>query len=215
MANKERDSNSEVAESTTSELPAAQRELKKKLAEHFSSETGEISTHAWKHYGLSYLVRRSELLSVMTKLRDEEAFSFEMLVDVTCVDYMDKREPRFDVVYQLMSLKHKSRLCVKVQVDEDEAEVDSMVGLWAGANFLEREAWDMFGVSFKGHPDLRRILMYDEFVGYPLRKDYPKSGKQPRIALRVPELRNTSADMKREQLVALPVRQRIPTAQKQ
>jgi NADH:ubiquinone oxidoreductase subunit C len=73
---------------------------------------------------------------------------------------------------------------------------------------MEREAWDMFGVEFRGHPNLRRILMYDEFQGYPLRKDYPVQGKQPRIPLRAPEVRNTAADMKRAELVAINPRRR-------
>jgi len=119
---------------------------------------------------------------------------------------MDVREPRFDVVYQLLSIEHLHRLTLKIQVGEDNPEVDSVLDLWPAANFIEREVWDMFGIKFKGHGDLRRILMYEEFVGHPLRKDYPKRAKQPRVPLRIPELRNPSADMNREQLVSLPVR---------
>jgi NADH-quinone oxidoreductase subunit C len=107
------------------------------------------------------------------------------------------------MVYHLMSLSFGYRLRVKVAVDESKPEVDSLVTLWPGANFMEREVWDMYGIAFKGHPDLRRILMYEEFVGYPLRKDYPVQGKQPRIRLRAPEVQNTATQMNRPSLVQI------------
>jgi NADH-quinone oxidoreductase subunit C len=88
---------------------------------------------------------------------------------------------RFVVVYHFFSLAHKHRLRVEVPVDEDDAEVDSLTSLWGGADWLEREVWDMFGIRFRGHPDLKRILMYDEFEGHPLRKDYPVKKRQPLI----------------------------------
>jgi NADH-quinone oxidoreductase subunit C len=88
---------------------------------------------------------------------------------------------RFIVVYHLFSLPLKHRLRVEVAVDEADAEVDSLTSLWAGADWLEREVWDMFGIRFRGHQDLKRILMYDEFVGHPLRKDYPVNRRQPLI----------------------------------
>ena len=90
-------------------------------------------------------------------------------------------DSRFAVVYHLFSLEHKHRLRLVVPLDESDAEVDSLTPLWAGANWLEREVWDMFGVRFRGHPDLKRILMYDEFEGHPLRKDYPVNKRQPLI----------------------------------
>ncbi len=88
---------------------------------------------------------------------------------------------RFAVVYHFFSTTHKHRLRFVVPVGEDEPEVDSLVTLWPGANWLEREVWDLFGIRFKGHPDLRRILMYEEFEGHPLRKDYPVNKRQPLI----------------------------------
>jgi NADH-quinone oxidoreductase subunit C len=88
---------------------------------------------------------------------------------------------RFAVVYHFFSTAHKHRLRLVVPVDEASAEVDSLTSLWPGANWLEREVWDMFGIQFRGHPDLRRILMYDEFEGHPLRKDYPVKKRQPLI----------------------------------
>lgn len=88
---------------------------------------------------------------------------------------------RFIVVYHFFSHTLKHRLRLEVPVDEADAEVDSLTSLWAGANWLEREVWDMFGIHFHGHPDLKRILMYEEFVGHPLRKDYPVDKRQPLI----------------------------------
>jgi NADH-quinone oxidoreductase subunit C len=90
-------------------------------------------------------------------------------------------EARFAVVYHFYSMTHKHRLRLVVGVEESNAEVDSIAALWPGANWLEREVWDMFGIRFRGHPDLKRILMYDGFEGHPLRKDYPVKKRQPLI----------------------------------
>ena len=97
---------------------------------------------------------------------------------ITAVDYLGQT-PRFAVVYHLNSLALHHRLRVKIRVPEDEPWVHSLVDLWKSANWLERECWDMFGIRFVGHPDPRRILMYEEFVGHPLRKDYPVDKRQP------------------------------------
>ena len=88
---------------------------------------------------------------------------------------------RFAVVYHFFSTTHRHRLRLVVPLAEDDAEVDSLTSLWPGANWLERETWDMFGIVFRGHPDLKRILMYEEFEGHPLRKDYPVKKRQPLI----------------------------------
>ncbi len=90
-------------------------------------------------------------------------------------------DARFAVVYHFYSVTHKHRLRVVVPLEETDAELDSLTSLWAGANWLEREVWDMFGIRFNGHPDLKRILMYEEFEGHPLRKDYPVNKRQPLI----------------------------------
>jgi len=90
-------------------------------------------------------------------------------------------ESRFAVVYHFFSLVHKHRLRLAIPVDEAVAEVDSLTSLWSGANWLEREVWDMFGIRFRGHPNLKRILMYEGFEGHPLRKDYPVKKRQPLI----------------------------------
>jgi NADH-quinone oxidoreductase subunit C len=119
------------------------------------------------------------------------------------------------VVYQLLSISKVWRVTVKVPVSESNPEVSSVVSLWAGASFLEREVWDMFGIKFTGHPDLRRILMYEEFVGHPLRKDYPVQGKQPRIPLRAPEVENTARRMSRPDLVTIRAKSRSQGAEEQ
>jgi NADH-quinone oxidoreductase subunit C len=146
---------------------------------------------------------KDRLTSLLTILKTSPHFDFRALLDVTAVDWLDQKESRFQVVYQLLSISKSRRLMVKVEVPEDNPEVDSAVPLWKSANFLEREVWDMFGIKFTGHPDLRRILLYEEFVGHPLRKDYPVQGKQPRVPLRMPEVENTARQMKRPDLVAI------------
>ncbi len=96
---------------------------------------------------------------------------FELLVDVSAVDWFDRR-PRFEVIVNLLSLQHRLRLRVIAEVGGDEPSIPSLVPIWPGANYAEREVYDMFGIIFEGHPDLTRILMPDEWEGYPLRKDF-------------------------------------------
>lgn len=128
------------------------------------------------------LVHRDHLLEVLTFLKEDPALDFSMLSDLTVVDWLGQ-DPRFEVVYQLYSVQHKHRVRLKVGVAEaeDECWVPTATGLWMAASWAEREAWDLYGVRFSGHPDLRRILMYEEFVGHPLRKDYPQNARQPLI----------------------------------
>jgi len=128
------------------------------------------------------VVHREHLLAALATLRDDPELTFEMLTDLTVVDYY-RQTPRFEVVYQLYSLTHRHRVRVKVRIDEAQEEcwVPTATALWKAANWAEREAWDLYGVRFVGHPDLRRILMYEEFVGHPLRKDYPQNGRQPLV----------------------------------
>jgi NADH-quinone oxidoreductase subunit C len=109
----------------------------------------------------------------------KEEYGFDMLADLSAVDYLGQ-EPRFELVYHLNSIQKNIRLRIKSPITEGE-EADSVVSLWPIANWLEREVWDMFGIKFKNHPDLRRLLMYEEFEGHPLRKDYPINKRQPRV----------------------------------
>ena len=128
---------------------------------------------------------RGLLLESLRTLRDHAETRFEMLSDLTVVDYLG-RVPRFDVVYQLYSLTWNHRLRVRVPVPEDDPVVASAVPIWRAANWAEREAWDLFGIRFAGHPDLRRILMYPEFTAHPLRKDYPVARREPLVPERDP-----------------------------
>jgi NADH-quinone oxidoreductase subunit C len=126
------------------------------------------------------VVPRDELYAVLKFLRDEQGF--DTLVDITCVDYLGYRdaEDRFGLVYQLANTESNERITVRAFVNEPDLTVPSAVPLWEGANWLEREVWDMFGIPVAGHPDLRRILMPEEFTAFPLRKDYPLQGRGER-----------------------------------
>jgi NADH-quinone oxidoreductase subunit C len=107
---------------------------------------------------------------------------FDMLVDVTCVDYLNYRDAtdRFGVAYVIVNTVTNNRLTVRVMLNEPNLTVPSATPLWEGADWFEREVWDMFGIRFEGHPDLRRILMPEEFTAHPLRKDYPLQGRGER-----------------------------------
>ncbi|MSP39840.1 MAG: NADH-quinone oxidoreductase subunit C [Deltaproteobacteria bacterium] len=122
---------------------------------------------------------RAGLRESFALLKDRLGCNF--LSDITAVDYWQKKTPRFEVVYQIVSLTEQRRLRVRVAVPENDPTVDSLTPLWRGANFLEREVWDLYGIQFTDHSDLRRILLYDEFQGHPLRKDYPVNLCQPRV----------------------------------
>jgi NADH-quinone oxidoreductase subunit C len=147
---------------------------------------GEILESGTSHGDEWARIRRDAWLAVGEFLRDDAATKMEMFIDLTCVDRLGMHggnpdAPRFDVVLHLYSVVHKHRVRLYCGVTEDDASVDTLCGLWPGANWFEREAYDLYGVRFKGHPDLRRILMYPEFVGHPLRKDYPKEKRQPLV----------------------------------
>jgi NADH-quinone oxidoreductase subunit C len=127
------------------------------------------------------MLDRAGLRESFRFFKEDSKLGLGFLADITAVDYWQKKEPRFEVVYQIAALKGGRRLRVRVPVPEEDATVDSLTPLWKGANFLEREVWDLFGIRFIDHPDLRRILLYEEFQGHPLRKDYPVNLWQPRV----------------------------------
>ena len=128
---------------------------------------------------------RQSLFAVLRTLKDE--LGFELLVDVTCVDYLHYRgaKDRFGLVYLLANAETAERVTVRCFVNDPEPTVPSVVDLWQGANWLEREVWDLFGIRFSGHPDLRRIVLPEEFTAHPLRKDYPLQGRGERHNLPV------------------------------
>jgi NADH-quinone oxidoreductase subunit C len=127
---------------------------------------------------LVLVIRPEALLRIMGSLK-EHPYSYKLLLDLTCVDFR-RDAGSFEMVYHLYSLDAGRRIRVKVRLPADAPLIDSLAGLWRNANWLEREVYDMFGVVFRGHPDLKRILMYDGFEGFPLRKDYPLRRRQPK-----------------------------------
>ena len=123
---------------------------------------------------------KKDIYYICKFLRNKPELRYDLLVDLTGVDYIG-REQRFEVVYHFFSMKKNHRLRLKVRLEAADPVAPSLTGLWPVADWFEREVWDMFGIRFKGHPDLRRILMYEEFEGHPLRKDYPYNKRQPLI----------------------------------
>jgi NADH-quinone oxidoreductase subunit C len=126
------------------------------------------------------VVPREVMFDALKLLKEQRGF--DLLVDVTCVDYLDYRDAkdRFGLVYLLANTQTNERFTIRVFVNDPEPAVPSVVGLWEGANWLEREVWDLFGIRFTGHPDLRRIVLPEEFAAHPLRKDYPLQGRGER-----------------------------------
>jgi NADH-quinone oxidoreductase subunit C len=125
------------------------------------------------------LVRKERIAEVCRYLKETERF--DLAPYITAVDYLGQ-DPRFEVVYNLLSIARSARIRLRVKVPEGEGcAVPSVTGVWRGADWFERYCFDMYGIRFTGHPDLRRLLMYDEFIGHPLRKDYPLKGRQPLV----------------------------------
>jgi NADH-quinone oxidoreductase subunit C len=149
-----------------------------RLKEKFTSaevlETGSQHGNEWAR------VAPEAWAAVAQFLKEDPVTDLDMFIDLTCVDRYG-REPRFDVVLHLYSVAKKHRVRLYGGVTEEDPSIDTLVPLWPAANWFEREAFDLYGVRFRGHPDLRRILMYPEFVGHPLRKDYPKEKRQPLV----------------------------------
>jgi NADH-quinone oxidoreductase subunit C len=117
-------------------------------------------------------VPAERIVEICTFLRDDHELEFALLASVSGVDYLP-RDPRFEVVYHLLSISHNARFVLKVLVAEEQPRVPTVTGVWPTANWLERETYDFYGIEFTGHPDLTRILLPDEWVGWPLRKDSP------------------------------------------
>ncbi len=149
------------------------------IKERFSSDI--VSTHS-QCGDDTILLKKEGVLLVLAFLKDNPDLDFNFLMDLTAVDYLGRQDlARFEVVYHLYSLKFNRRIRVKALIPEEDLEINSAVNLWPAANWYEREVWDMFGIRFKSHPNLKRLLMYEEFQGHPLRKDYPVNKRQPLI----------------------------------
>ena len=129
---------------------------------------------------LSVLVNKDRIAEVCAFCRDDERLRYDMLADLTAVDYLP-RSPRFQVVYNLYSFPHNRRLRLKAPVEENET-LSTVEGVWKAANWLEREVYDLFGIVFDGHSDLRRILLWDGYIGHPLRKDFPLEGIPQKVS---------------------------------
>ena len=149
------------------------------LQEKFPEAVVEVSAQ----FGDDTLVIQKKALQEIMEFLYPKPYEFTMLLDLTCVDYMGET-PRYQMVYHVYSMTHSLRLRIKAAVGEGDLTIDSLTGLWKNANWLEREVYDMFGIRFNRHPDMRRLFMYEGFEGHPLRKDYPLRKRQPCIQLR-------------------------------
>jgi NADH-quinone oxidoreductase subunit C len=174
--------------------------MSQQVLDALKAKHGDAIEHTGSIHGDEFaFVKRDRLIAVATWLRDDPAMAFDAPVFATCTDLLEWDHPagpsgvaierdadgapvhRFEVSYQLRSQKHRHRIRIKVRLAEAAAKLPSLAPLWAGFDWQERETFDLYGIVFEGHPDLRRIYLYDEFVGFPLRKDYPKEQRQPLV----------------------------------
>ena len=190
-----------------------EKELRSAVQQQFPKYV--LASHAYRGQE-TILIRKEGLLEVARVLKEDPAMAFDVLMDLSCVDYLkfgksqssaptlmtpsplpyymkpkqmteswergvSNDDYRFDVVYHFYSTTHNHRLRLKIPLTAADPTVDSLTGLWLSADWFEREVWDLFGIRFTGHPNLKRILMYEEFKGHPLRKDYPVRKRQPLI----------------------------------
>ncbi len=147
--------------------------IAQKIKERFPDEFVETKEYSGQ---LAVTVKKKRVVEICRFLHDDPELAFDHITDVTAVDYPNDEE-RFEVVYHFYSIPKNHRIRLKARVREEDCTIDSVTGIWQGANFMEREAYDLMGIRFNGHPDLRRILLTDDFEGHPLRKDYPVEGK--------------------------------------
>lgn len=146
-----------------------------KIKEKFPGQVVEVVEFRGQ---VSVIVKKDRIVAILSYLHNDPSLSFDHLQDLTAVDYMKKKDIRFEVVYNVYSIRHRNHIRIRAQVPEGDAKIDSVVPIWVGADWHERECYDMFGISFTGHTDLRRILMPEDWEGHPLRKDYPLKGPE-------------------------------------
>ena len=144
-----------------------------RLKERFPEEVLDVKEFRGQ---VSVTVRKNRILEICRFLHDAPDLYLDYLIDLCGVDYLGKKENRFEVVYHLYSIRHRHALRLKAEVPENDARIDSVMPVWIGVNWHERECYDLFGIVFVGHPDLRRVLLPEDWEGYPLRKDYPLKG---------------------------------------
>ncbi len=157
------------------------KEVINKIIENFSQEI--ISSYFDKGMPI-FIIKKDGLLRFVKYIKEEPDIRMNQVTDITAVDWYKKRDERFEIVYHFYSYIYNHRLRLKVNLLEDDTRVPSISEIFKGANWFERECYDMYGIIFLNHPDLRRILLYPEFVGHPLRKDYPIDKRQPLVKLR-------------------------------
>jgi NADH-quinone oxidoreductase subunit C len=151
------------------------------MLEVLTQRLDKVHEPAISHGTLVLVSAPAGVPGIVQRLKSE--FAFDLFLDVTAVDWPGQT-PRFEVVYHFYSTTHRVRLRLKTRVPEEDPAVDSLVSLYGSARFMERECHDMYGIVFRGNPDLRPILLYEGFVGHPLRKDYPKRAEQPLVPYR-------------------------------
>jgi NADH-quinone oxidoreductase subunit C len=154
------------------------------IAQSLTVPSSGVQSLGVQHGVLVLQLEPAALLSVVSTLTS--TFAFDLFLDVTAIDWPDA-PLRFEVVHHLYSTTHKVRVRLKTRVSEQECTVDSLTGLFGSAGYMERECHDMYGIQFRGNADLRPILLYEGFVGHPLRKDYPKQLEQPLVPYRPPQ----------------------------
>ncbi len=150
------------------------------IQKKFNAELSSFRGH------ITLLIEKESILEACQILQDD--FSFEVLVDETVVDYWRRKEPRFQSVYQLHSRQHDERIFLRTPISEDDPNTSSIVSIYPNANWYEREIWDLFGIRFEGHPDLRRLLLPKGWEGHPLRKDVPIKVEETRFTFNNDEL---------------------------
>lgn len=148
-------------------------QIAEKIKERFTDEVLDVKKFREQ---VSVTLKKDRILDICRFLYEGPELYFDYLVDLCGVDYLGKKTPRFEVVYHLYSIKYHQGIRLKAMVSEDDCRIQSVTSVWKGADWHERECYDMYGIIFEGHPDLRRILLPEDWEGYPLRKDYPVKG---------------------------------------
>lgn len=151
------------------------KEIAEKVKEKFPDQVIDVAEFRDQ---VSVIVKRDQIVPILGYLHDDPLLSLNHLQDLTAADYLKKKDVRFEVVYNLYSIRYRHKIRIRAQVPENDPKIGSVVPIWSGADWHERECFDMFGIVFTGHPDLRRILMPEDWEGYPLRKDYPLKGPE-------------------------------------
>lgn len=150
------------------------------LKEKFGAETQEFRGE------ITLRLPAGQVIPALQVLRDE--YGFKLLIDITAVDYWPQEEPRFNVVYHLLRMADSLVLCIRVALDGNAPSLETAEKIWPNANWFEREVWDLFGIRFEGHSDLRRIIMPYEWEGHPLRKDYPLGYEEVQFTFNAAEI---------------------------